>query len=379
MVWSIAFAVLVSSSALMIMAAWVTGAASNPPLTVALMAVPALVMIGTGRGSGFRIGIVDGLFGLFVAAALVSTVINGLPPARDGALFMLSLLAYPAGRLAPKLSVRPFMIVTLVIVGIGTVAVGAALAGQWGDPHGKPIVFGFGHAATVFLTSFGFLLFAAVCFDGFQMVMIGLAAPALAMYAASQVRFTFLAIAGGLGVLYLVSGAHRRLGVAAVLGVVIASVAVGLAIRPHTSAIFLKYIISPAAAAERPQNPVAGECGELDNSVAIRKTLLRQAVQDLPAAGLFGHGLSSTAAASCFKTDPHNSVLQAILEFGWIGGALLVLLVATAIWRLWPAGSHEAAFVLSSLAYVALLDMAHGHLTSEGLLLLFTGYAASRS
>jgi hypothetical protein len=102
MVWRVAFAVLVSSSALMILGAWATGSASNPVLTAALLA--------------------------------------GAPA---------------------------FLIVTLLVV-IGTIAVGTALVGQWNDPHGRPVVFGFAHAATVFLTSLGFLMFAVVCLNDFR-------------------------------------------------------------------------------------------------------------------------------------------------------------------------------------------------------------------
>ena len=109
-----------------------------------------MVMIATGRLSGSRIGSVDVLFGLFVAAALISTAINGLPPARDGALFALSLLAYAAGRFAPVgVSLRPFLVVTLLIVGIGTIVVGTALAAQWNDWIDRPIVFRFCHATNV--------------------------------------------------------------------------------------------------------------------------------------------------------------------------------------------------------------------------------------
>src|SRR4051812_22803837 len=185
MVWRVAFAVLVSSSGLMILAAWLTGSESNPALTAALLAIPTIVMIATGSFSRARIGSVDILFGLFVAAALISTARNGLPPARDGALFALSVLAYAAGRFAPVgASMRPFLVVTLLIVGIGTIVVGAALTEQWNDTHGRPIVFGFSHAATVFLTSLGFLLFAAICFDDMRRPLLSAlaAAPALVVF-----------------------------------------------------------------------------------------------------------------------------------------------------------------------------------------------------
>lgn len=373
-----AFPLLVSSSAVMILMAAVTGSASNPVLTAALLTGMPVVIAFSGDWKHFRFELADGVFAAFVVAALVSTAINGLPPAREGALFVLSLMAYPAGRLIKAGgSPRQFFQVTAAIVAIGAIATAAALAVQWNDPHGRPIVFGFSHAATVFLTSLGFILIALVCFEDFGRPVraVLLAAPALIVFAASQVRFTFAAISGSICLAWVVTG--RRRVAAAAIGTVVACVVAGYAVRPQTSSIFLNYIVSAATAAERPAHPIAGECGELDNSVAIRRTMLRQAVQALPGAGLFGHGLGSTAQASCFKSDPHNSVLQAVLEFGWIGGTLLVLLVGATFMRLWPLArcEQEAAFVLCGLAYVGMIDMVHGHLASESLLFLFTGYA----
>lgn len=378
MMWRVAFTVQVSAGALMILLAGVTGQPSNPVMTAALLAGPPIVMMAGGSRANLRMAAGDVVFALLLCAVAISTAINGMPPSRDAVLFALSLLAYPAGRFAPiGTPMRPFLIATAAIVAIGTMIVGWALVEQWNAPHGRPIVFGLAHTQTVFLTLLGFILFAIICREDIRRpVTAALAtAPALIIFAASQVRFTFVAIIGALSVGWLVSA--RRRTVLAVVGVVVACVVVGLAARPHTSGIFLQYIVSPAKAAERPQNPPAGECGELDNSVAIRKTLLRHAVQALPSAGLFGHGITSSVELSCLKTHPHNTVLQAVLELGWVGGALLLLLVSVALERLWPIArkSPEAAFVLCCLSYAALLDMAHGQLTSEGLLFLFTGYA----
>lgn len=378
MIWRVALAAQVSAGALLILLAGATGQSSNPALTAALLAGAPVVMIVTGSYANLRIAAGDVLFGLLLCAVAISTAVNGMPPLRDAALFALSLLAYPAGRAAPiGTPMRPFLIATAAIVVIGTVIVGWALVAQWDAPHGRPIVFGLAHTQTVFLTSLGFILFAIICRDDVRRpVTAALAtAPALIIFAASQVRFTFLAIVAALSVGWLVSG--RRRTVLAVIGIVVACVVVGLASRPHTSGMFLQYIVSPARAAERPQDPPAGECGELDNSVAIRKTLLRHAVQALPSAGLFGHGISSSVEMSCLKTHPHNTVLQAVLELGWVGGVLLVLLVGVALQQLWPVArkSPEAAFVLCCLSYAAMIDMAHGVLIGEGLLFLFTGYA----
>jgi len=378
MVWRVAFPVQVSAGALMILLAWATGLPSNPVLTAALLAGTPIIMIASGRFADFRFAPADALFGLFLCAAMISIAINGMPPSRDGALFALSLLTYPAGRLAPVgTPLRAFLIATAAIVGIGTAVVGWTLVEQWNDPHGRPVVLGLVHTQTVFLTSLGFLLFAIICLDDIRRPFTAAVAtaPALIIFAASQVRFTFLAIAGALSVGWLVT--RRRQPVLTVLGIVIGCLVVGLAVRPHTSGVFLHYIISSADAAERLRDPPAGECGEYDNSVAIRKTLLRHAAQMVPSAGLFGHGISSSEQASCFKTYPHNTPLQALVELGWVGGVLLVLLVGAALHRLWPIARKmpEAAFVLCCLSYAVMLDMAHGQLSNEGLLFFFTGYA----
>lgn len=378
MIWRVAFTIQVSAGALLILLAWVTGLPSNPTLTAALLAGMPVVMIASGNHVGLRPAPADALFGLFLCAVLISVATNGMPPMREGALFVLSLLAYPAGRLAPiGMPFRPFLIGTAAIVGIGTVTVGWALVEQWNNSHGRPIVLGLAHTQTMFLTSLGFILFAIVCLNDIRRPVVAAiaTAPALIVFAASQVRFTFLAIAGALSIGWLAT--RRRQPALAVLGIVVACLVVGLAARPHTSGIFLQYIVSSAGAAERLETPPAGECGEYDNSVAIRKTLLRHAVQMLPTAGLFGHGISSATQASCFKTSPHNTVLQALVELGWVGGGLLVLLVGLALGRLWPFAQQipEAAFVLCCLSFAVMLGLAHGQLTSEGLLFLFTGYA----
>ena len=87
---------------------------------------------------------------------------------------------------------------------------------------------------------------------------------------------------------------------------------------------------------------------------------------------------SSFAQASCFKSDPHNLVLQTFIEFGFVGGILLVAFIAVTLWRLVPiaAASREARFALTSLIFVVLVDLAHGHLAGSALLFLFLGMGA---
>ncbi|MGY8681222.1 hypothetical protein Q2941_26010 [Bradyrhizobium sp. UFLA05-153] len=110
----------------------------------------------------------------------------------------------------------------------------------------------------------------------------------------------------------------------------------------------------------------------------MRKTLLRSAVSQMPTSGWFGHGLSSFERTSCLKMFPHNVILQAAVEFGWLGGATLVPMIVFALRRLWMLAimDREGAFVLSALVFVLVNDLAYGSLVSCGLLFLFLGYAA---
>lgn len=370
----VAFALLTSSGAVLVLFAAIFG--SNPWFTAALLAGCPLVMLWSGRGAEVRVGAVDALFAAFVAAAAVSVANNGLPPAREVVLFGLSLLAYPAGRVMAGISERTFMTVTAVIVVIGTAATAVALVWQWSDPHGKPVVFGFGHAATVFLVSFGFLLLAVVCFGKLRrlwLLCVVVAVPTV-IFAASQIRLAFLALGAALFVAFLASGGKRRWSIAVIMAVLAVSIVAGLSIRSPTSAVFLRYALHQQA-------PVGDGCGETRNSIAIREKLLGDAVSAVPSAGFFGHGLSWFSARSCFRTDPHNIVLQAAVEFGWLGSLALVMMAAVAALRTWfvAVADREAMFALCGLAYVAVIDMASGQLATSGLLFLFTGYAAQLS
>jgi hypothetical protein len=95
---------------------------------------------------------------------------------------------------------------------------------------------------------------------------------------------------------------------------------------------------------------------------------------------MFGIGLDGFSNAPCQeKLQVHNSVFQAALEFGWIGGAALALMIFLAGGLLLPLARHDAEvrFVLCSLIYVVLLSMAHGRISRDALLFLFLGYAVS--
>jgi hypothetical protein len=114
------------------------------------------------------------------------------------------------------------------------------------------------------------------------------------------------------------------------------------------------------------------------NSIAIRKTLLRDAIHLVPSAGPFGFGLASFMAHSCIKqTEVHNSILQATVEFGWFGGLCLLLLIGTAGYRLVSIAriDADARFVLCSLVQVTITSIGHGRVDSDMLLFALIGLA----
>jgi hypothetical protein len=82
--------------------------------------------------------------------------------------------------------------------------------------------------------------------------------------------------------------------------------------------------------------------------------------------------------SSCIeRTETHYSILQAAVEFGWLGGALLLFITAVAVGPVLPLARQDDAtrFVLCSLVYVILLSCAHGRLSRDGVLFAFLGAA----
>jgi hypothetical protein len=71
--------------------------------------------------------------------------------------------------------------------------------------------------------------------------------------------------------------------------------------------------------------------------------------------------------------------LQAIVEFGWIGGMAFVALISVALLRLWPLSVEDAGarFAISSLIFSVTTSMAYGQLQAEASLYLFLGFSAA--
>ncbi|OSI28341.1 hypothetical protein BST65_09590 [Bradyrhizobium canariense] len=356
-------------------------------------------------------------FCAFGAVAIASIMINGLPPPKSLSFFALSLAAYPACRFGPQLrEPNAFIALTSIVVLIGTGASAIALISQWNDSHGKPLIFGlFDHAAAAFLFSLAILIISLVVENTLTphkaaFVAVAIAIP-IAVFAAAQVRFTFVALGFALLVGWLVVRRQQRLYVLAILGTVVLSTLFGLICRQNVSTQFLLQAIVPGSSSNAPAivstPPVqslanaadpatiahaaasrqinanlkrsGAECQETNNSISMRRTLISESLQILPRAGLFGIGLSSFAGVSCLMRDPHNSILQAAVEFGPLGGIFLALVIASVVRGLWMVRDDRASevnFVLCSFTFVAVIDMAHGHLINEILFFAFAGYGS---
>ena len=163
---------------------------------------------------------------------------------------------------------------------------------------------------------------------------------------------------------------------------------------PGQNVVRVKRPAAPEPAApETANNPPAQNdigsppsCGtnlDLNNSIAIRRALLRDAFFFLPKAGFFGFGLDLFLKLSCFQGyQIYNSILQTIVEFGWIAGLAIMVLVAISLKQfLW--GDHEFGinlqFLLSCIAFTTLLSLTYGQISRELTLFLFLGAFAKAS
>jgi O-antigen ligase len=77
--------------------------------------------------------------------------------------------------------------------------------------------------------------------------------------------------------------------------------------------------------------------------------------------------------------EPHNSFLQAFVEFGWLGGLFMALAVIVAGFPLLRLSKSDnaAKFALCSLAYIVMISLAHGRLSRDMLLFAMLGIAAA--
>jgi hypothetical protein len=370
--------------------------------TAFFIAGSTIALLIAGRLKDRLVTACDLLFCALLVCIGISFATNGnTSSSKEIALLVISLAAYPAGRLIPEqCDFRLLVATTSVVVAIGSIVTAIALVEQWSDPHGKPMVFGeFGAAPAQFTIVLTFLSIAITCSKlsvRSTLVACGMIALPAAIFAASVVRFAFVAMIASLALACLIAQSWRqRVPIAGLIATIFLSATAGLIARSETTTKFLRHetaviagssasitpVTSAQAAATSIASRVAFNCPtvDTDNSVAIRKQLYADAFRLIPGAGLFGRGQDSFMVESCIKnTQVHNSLLQTIVEFGWLAGAILSMLFLLALRaaRRASRSSQEAKFVLCGLFFVICMTMAHGHVSYDALLFLFLGYSA---
>jgi hypothetical protein len=386
--FGVTFACLVAPHSVLVLLYGLTGSSGNSLVTGAFLVIAT---VATGLLC-FRRDIVllpsDYLFSALVLCILASSALNGWTSnAKEYELIVVSLAAYPACRFISRADIAAgrgaFIWATGIIVALGTVVTAAALWQQWNDQHGKPFVFGFDAAGTYFLGSLCFLIIALVTSAGLTLRRTAIVSSLIflptAIFAASLVRFTFIALAGTLCLAAVLSETRQRKHVVIIAFVLLGAIAAGLLARYDQARLFADYAIerSPGEIGlEKP--PSCYLAVNLRNSIAIRKALVQDALFLIPTSGWIGTGLDGFMKFSCIKlTEVHNSVLQAAVEFGWLGGSLLLALIVVAAGSLFPLARYDDAsrFVLCGLVFVVLLSLAHGRISRDGVLFALLGCA----
>jgi hypothetical protein len=414
--WS--FALTISASSIFVLIYGPVGLHGNGVFTASFL---CLIVAGVAFFSpvrNLRLSALDIPLLVFLVCAAISFAMNPLAASvKELILFAITMSAYFAGRLLTKDHIpilkQACFWLSGFIVFLGTAVTLPFLVLNWmAGQLGRPFVFGFDNAATAFSVSLGFLVIAISTSEPNRRLSrlllttiapISISAVALA---ASMVRFSLLAIIASSGLCFLISGRERKFSL--ILFVVLAaSVATGWFARPDNAKMYAAYTFEnfvgdnfvgdlvpstlkswyssaarpPSYEAERNPQP-STDCLRVNtnDSIAIRKQLLFDGLDLMPRAGLVGFGLKSFGKLGCFKDmSPHNDLFQAIIEFGWLGGAAFatmislapVLLFSRALW------DRDMRFLFLLCAFMIMLSMSYGDLVRELSLFMTMGVAVS--
>jgi O-antigen ligase len=254
---------------------------------------------------------------------------------------------------------------------------------QWGSQQGKPFVFGFDAAGTYFLGSLCFLVIALVTSSGLTLRRATLISALIflptAVFAASMVRYTFIALAGTLCLAIVLSDAKQRKSIVVIAFAILVAVITGLLARYEKATVYAGYVREQPSGDVGPDRPPSCYLAvNFRNSIAIRKVLIQDAVYLIPQSKWLGTGLDSFMNFSCIKlAEVHNTYLQAMVEFGWLAGSLLVALVVIAGCSLFPVARYDdaARFALCGLAFAVLISLAHGRISRDATLFALLGCA----
>jgi cell division protein FtsW (lipid II flippase) len=194
-----------------------------------------------------------------------------------------------------------------------------------------------------------------------------------------MVRFVFIAIATALLVAAFLAEPKQRKFMALIIFAVLLSIAAGLAARLDKAKVFADYVFEEnIITGEMTRPPSCNMHVNLNNSIATRKALSADALFLIPRSGALGSGLDSFMRLSCIKnSEVHNSILQAFVEFGWLGGFSFLLLIVVSVGMLLPIArqSRGKRFLFSCLPYVILLAIVYGRISQDMLLFALLGAA----
>ena len=402
---SLAFAFAISGSSVFVLIYGSLGLNGYGAFTAAYLSLTLILMMVFGSFGDFRLSALDVPLLVLIACAGVSFAKNPVhADLRELILMALTASAYFAGRSLSKedLSVlrTTSFLVMAVIVCVGTIVTFPYLVSEsLRGALGRPFVLGFDSATTAFSLSLGIFVVALLSSENrspwIRNASIAVIAISTAVFAASMVRFSLLAIMACTA-LSLLSKRRRRFALS-VLGILVVSTVLGLIVRSNNANLYLRYtleetrgddkfssagILPPSHAASRNPKATTPSCENVNtrNSIAIRKQLMTDALDLIPRAGLFGFGFMSFGKLGCFEgMSPHNDVAQVLVEFGWIGGiTFCLLIILIPLFLVKPARSDDDMLFLFLLsALMIMLSMVYGQLGRDLPLFLVLGLAVS--
>lgn len=393
-----ALAIVVMSSSELILIFGAIGSAGNKYITGAFLGGTLLTVALLGLNELPKWNFGDVLFATILVGIVASFLDNPwVTDKREFLLLLVSLSAYAACR---SISVKQLSTIRTAIkltaaciVLLGTFFTCWALVGQWNNPHGHPFVFGFDAGATEFAYCLGLWILAFICEDLTKkrtlILCVSLVLPA-AVFGASLVRFVFIAVFGAMLInIFLSRDQRQRAYVMAIAVTILFSAGLGSAVRYQTSILRFSNVIPIEGDQPNPtlkkQKAVPDKALPLpsvkpafapscvlqinkNDSVAIRKALLGDAFFFAQRAGPLGFGLDSFSEYSCVGSfEVHNSLMQAIVEFGWIAGGALIALIGYAGLFNWQLARRDpnVRFFLCCLAYLVALSMVYGRTSRE--------------
>ncbi len=297
-----------------------------------LVTVVSAFLLGRGKDERFAVTSMDLVFAVFAAGVAIASLLHFDESDYKEYLLLLldTLFAYVVGRalngsVISSIRFRLLQISTPLLVA----ACVATIPNLVGEIYPRPFVFGFFHAATVFSIAFGYMVIAYIYSDiewrsKISLFYFLLSVISTAVFVAATVRFAPIAILATM-MFSLACSLYRPLKIWRRVSLVLLAMILGACHRNVLSLYFCckgKLTSSPIPAqfsgkAKPGQNVVRVERSELsnpktelpaatelpvippscntlydlNNSIAVRRALLTDALFFLPNAGFFGYGL----------------------------------------------------------------------------------------